>query len=482
MGSRVGSITVGGLASGLNTQDLITKLVDADRGPLNALTQRRTDESTQLSIFQDINTKTLALRDALSSLDNLNSLGTGPSAQEEFLRMTASSSNASIATASVDGTAAPGSVNLRVTQIASAARQVSNQGYARLSDTVGTGNFQITVNGKSKTIPFDGSNNTVQGFIDAINNSGLDVTAFTLNDGSATPLRIVIQGNSTGAANDVVLTNGLVGGSPQSPTFTETQTAKDSIVVLDPDNTGSGITVHSATKTFSNLLPGLSVDVVATNNLSNPSDNVTITIAPDQNALVSEIHGIADAFNAVVGAVNQQFKIDPATNRGGPLIGDSTLSSLQQRLEAVLASPEGSGSITQSAQIGLGLDTNGQITIDDTQLRSALASDLSGVRSFFSGAGSFSDQLRGVAQSFVDPVEGLLTTRVSGTTGLISSLDQQIADENNRLNQIQDSLVQQFTALEQSVSALQLQGSFLTSFLGLQGPQSQQTGPGRTGG
>jgi flagellar hook-associated protein 2 len=463
MGLRVGAVTFGGLASGLKTDEIIKKLLEAERRPIDQLEERRTGFGARLDIFRDLNTKTLRLRDALRKLDNLNLVGTGQSVEEEFSRFKATSSNTAIATATADGAAA-GSVNVRVGKLASASRHVDTNGYANLTDTVGTGNFQITIGATSTALTIDGSNNTVQGFVDAINNSAADVTAFLINDGTASPLRIAIQGNQTGTASDVVLTNGLLGGSPQSPIFAETQDAANATVVLDPDALGVGITVQSATNTFENLVLGVTIQVRSTNSAT-LSDKISIAIEPDVDASVAAIQEVVDAFNEITKVINQQFEIDPETNRGGPLIGDSTLSDLQQRLSRVVASQIGSDTIRQAGQIGIRFDADGLLALDAEELRADLTSDLAGVRAFFSGAGSFSDQLRDVAQSFVDPVDGLLVTRIGGATLTISDLADQIAAAEERLGVIEEGLVRQFATLERLISNFQLQGNFLSQFL-----------------
>ena len=94
----------------------------------------------KLAIFQDLNTRTLALRDALRKLDNMNLLGTDLSAFEEFRRFAANSSDSTIATATAASTATPGSILIEVQQLALQEREISN-GYSARTASVGTGTF-----------------------------------------------------------------------------------------------------------------------------------------------------------------------------------------------------------------------------------------------------------------------------------------------------------------------------------------------------
>src|SRR5262245_49787620 len=133
MGLRgVGSITFGGLSSGLKTDEIIAKLLEVERGPIDALKTRRDDFGARLDIFRDLNTKTLRLRDALRALDNRNLVGTGASADEEFLRFSARSSDERYATATTDGVTSAASLRVRVVGLAQASRFVSDQSFSSL--------------------------------------------------------------------------------------------------------------------------------------------------------------------------------------------------------------------------------------------------------------------------------------------------------------------------------------------------------------
>ena len=96
MGFRTGSVTFGGLQSGIPTNNIIESLLNLERRPIQVLEDQKTDYQSRLTIFQDLSSKTLALRDTLRSLDNLNSLASSRSAFEEFARFEATSSDTSI--------------------------------------------------------------------------------------------------------------------------------------------------------------------------------------------------------------------------------------------------------------------------------------------------------------------------------------------------------------------------------------------------
>ena len=334
MGGRIGSITFGGLSSGLNTDQLIQGLLALERGPIDQLTAQRDQASSRADVFRDLNARTLSLRSLLRGLDNRNLTGSDASSAEEFTRYTATSSDSTIATASVAGTASAGTLTVRVDQLALASRLVSEDEYSALTDTVGTGTFTITDASGAHDITIDSSNDTVEGFVAAINDSGADVSAFIVNDGVDPSYRIAIQGNRTGADNSISL-------SPDpfnSLNFLETQAAQDALVILDPGV--NPISVKSSTNTVSDIVEGVTLQLSASDNTA----DLQIQITADDDATVGAIQEVVDAYNSIMELINQQADLDPTTGRGGPLIGDGTLASLQRQLSTVLATQIGSGS------------------------------------------------------------------------------------------------------------------------------------------
>jgi flagellar hook-associated protein 2 len=454
MGLRIGGITFGGIASGLPTEEIIEKLLALERRPIDLLEGQKESFGKKLSILQDLASKTRTLRDRLRKLDGMNLLGTGLSGIEEFKRFAATSSDDTIAAATAAPSAQPGKLLLRVDALARAEREIS-PGFAALTTVLGTGNLRISVDGVDTDITIDGSNNTLEGVVAAINDSAADVTAFALNDGSATPYRIMVTGNQTGASQAVsfAIDAGL------SLSFTTSQAASDAQITLDPDG-ASPITIVNSSNTFSEIMRGLTIE---TRKLD--ASTVVIDVAEDTDAMVTAISEVVAAYNDVVKLINEQAKVDPATNRGGPLIGDSALLGLQRRLSSLIASSFGSGQVRAASSIGISLGDNGALELDEAKLRAKLESDVDAVAEFFAGTGSFADSLRAATDAAVDPVDGSLVTRINGTSESIRDLEDRITTAEDRLDTVEENLVRQFAALERQISGIQLQSTYLAQFL-----------------
>ncbi|MCZ6714022.1 MAG: flagellar filament capping protein FliD [Deltaproteobacteria bacterium] len=473
--SLTGSITFGGIASGIPTNEIIDQLLQLERRPIDLLEGQKENFESKLSILQDLNSKTLALRDALRTLDNMTDVGT-ESFEEEFKKTTstttASSSHADLAKVTATGSAESATILIEVEQLALNDRHVST-GFSAPTDTITNGTFSVTVNGVTTTLEIDGTNNvivngvdtgidtsapndTLTGFVEAINASGANLRSYIVDTGlGGTPYRVYIEGD-TGASEQITF------GDDLSLNFTQQQNAQNARLALDP---GAGeIDIEGPTNVFTDIIQGVSIEALQIGG-QDITINVTTQTVTNADAIVTAIQDVVSAYNDVVSIMNEQAEVDPSTNRGGPLIGDSTLVTLKRQLSGIIASQIGSGNIDASIQIGIELDANGVLQLDESELRSELSASLDDVKSFFAGPGSFADQLRAVADTFVDPIDGVLVTRIQGTTKTIAGLVSSIADAEERLVRVEENLVRQFSALERLVSNLQQQALFLDQFL-----------------
>jgi flagellar hook-associated protein 2 len=467
MGARIGSVTFGGLSSGLPTDEIVSQLLELSRRPIDALERRKGGFDEKLEVLRDLNAKTLALRDALRRLDNMADVvrqadqAPLPSAFEEFRRYAASSSDETRLRASAGAGASPGSLSIQIDQLARQHRERSDDGFESaqsvFSATGGTLSIEVGVASPTTTDVAIAAGATLEEVAAAINAAaGLAVTAFIVNDGrgAVDSLRLFITSDATGVEQTLDVTTSF------GRSFTATQTAQDASIALDPGPLQTVIT--SPDNSFGDVVQGLSLQVLATTPLDQP---VTVTVQTSTEAVLESLEELVGAYNAVADVVRQQSQVDPQTHRGGPLIGDPALVGLSQRLAGALARTYGSGELSHGSQIGLQLDRSGKLTLDREKLSDALEGDFEAVARFASGPGSLTDALREVVDSFVDPVSGALVARIQGTSESIADLDRSIADAEERLDELEAELVRQFAALERSVAEFQRQGNFLAGYL-----------------
>ncbi len=118
---------IDGLSSGLDTTSIINQLMQLERRPQVALTQRRDQETAARTELSEIRSEISALRNMAADLR----LSTG------FDKLTASSSNEEAVSVQAGAASTTGSYSFQVTSIATAASVYSTQVYASADDATG---------------------------------------------------------------------------------------------------------------------------------------------------------------------------------------------------------------------------------------------------------------------------------------------------------------------------------------------------------
>src|SRR5690554_1655921 len=109
---------IGGLASGLDTQNLVQELMRAERMPLDRMVQDRTWIEWQRDAYRDMNLQLTNFRESFRA--------TGLGLQSTFLQKSVTSSNEAVVTATGSASALNGSVQIKVEDLATASTFVSS--------------------------------------------------------------------------------------------------------------------------------------------------------------------------------------------------------------------------------------------------------------------------------------------------------------------------------------------------------------------
>jgi flagellar hook-associated protein 2 len=452
-------LRVGGLASGLDTNSIVSALMQLERRPLTLIQQQKKDVENKQSLFEALRSKLEALRNAAAAIDNWSSTLAAPAASEEFLAWKAASSDEGVLTARVTGTATPDSTAVRVVALATSARRVSGA-FASDTDPVAVeGDTLVIEHGGaapiSLTVAAGGASlRDLASLINADANNGGAVRADVVYDGSG--YRLLVLGTESGAAEDVTLTSSIAG--PGGGAFLDAaagQSASDATLEV------FGLTVTRTSNTVSDLIPGVTLELHAAS-----ASAVEVQVERDDAAIGDKLQALADAYNDVVEFIDAQSRFDAQTERAGPLSGDGALRGVQmriQRLASVGVSIPGNA-FTSLAGFGVSLDDDGRLALDRDALANALAADPQAVRQVLSGDGTTD----GIALAFVraiDPLieegSGMLAVRNDALDARLEGLDRAIERLEQRLERREELLVAQFTRLESAIATLQAQGSAL---------------------
>jgi flagellar hook-associated protein 2 len=442
-------VSVGGLASGLDTQSIISGLMQVAQQPVTLLQNREQAYQVKLSAYGSVQS---ALSDFRSAVDALSGVSS-------FDATTSTSSDEDILTVSSSGTATLGSHSIVVSALAKA-ESMRSAAFTASTDEVGTGTITIQVGtGDAVDVSIDSSNDTLAGIADAINSTDAGVTASVLDDGMGS-VYLTLTSKETGADNtiNVTITNG---GSGQldslydSGAFVTTQQAADSQLTVD------GIDVERSSNTIDDLISGVTLNLKK----ADSAETVGVDIFQDNDTIKGQVTAFVDAYNKLVDELSKEQAYGGENGTSGPLLGDSTLRSITQRFADLLG-----GQVSGSEDgydtlfsIGISLDRYGKLQVDDTQLTDALANHSSDVSNIFSDAtDAIGTSLSDYLDEVLDPVDGIITTKQSSIQGTISDLQDQQDRMQTRLDAQQQILQNQFNALEKLISGYQATGSYLT--------------------
>ncbi len=443
--------TVSGLASGIDTQALTTQLLFLDRAPARLAEANSARAQTRLDAIKAMNTRILAARDALDAVKTTAS----------FAVKQVSVANASALSANVSSTAAVGSFNVSVKNLATA-HQVATFGQTSASDPLaaGTLTFRLASMAVSDpTLEITPTTNTLTGLAAAINSSNLGLTASIINDGSAAPYRLVIGSAKTGESNAITSLAGTGGFEEIVPSLFDTEVvtagADAEIRLGDSEN---GLLLRSASNNMDVAIPGLTLALKA------KADNIAVTISQDANATRGMVKTMVDALNSSQEFYASNSRYDVATKTAGALFGDydlrTKLSNVQREVGKTFNSqPVGFQSL---ADLGVTSDGNGKFTIDAAVFDAKLAANPSAVASVFNAAATAAYT---PMEDMTRSVNGAMALKQSGLEQQIKSFADRIAAIDARLEQRKAFYQAKFLAMEKITARMQGQGTSLTNFV-----------------
>ncbi|MEY4760403.1 MAG: hypothetical protein RLZZ200_259 [Pseudomonadota bacterium] len=445
--------TVG--TSNLDVNSLVTQLVAAERAPMQArLTRVDAKLTTQFTALSQLKGSLSGFQSALSGLKDAGN----------YLARSASVSDTKYFSASASSSASVGTYDIEVVKLAKAAKLTSGTFAGGATTVVGTGTLTLTMGSASVDVTIDSSNNTLAGIRDAINkatgNPGVQATLITGTGGS----KLVLTGSKIGVANAVtVSSSGGNGGLSAltdplgSPTtaLTTTQAAQDAQILV------SGFAATSTTNTFDKAIDGVTLTLLK----EEPGTTTTLTVANDTGTVQNRVNSFVTAFNSVAKQISTLRSYDPATQNGGPMLGDAMLQGIESQLRRLIAAPVtgANAAYTSLASLGITTQLDGTLSLNATKFQAAMAAGPSMVSGVFGGA-------EGIATKLYD----YLTAQLA-STGQIAARDSSIAAQRK-------SLTAQTAALDVRMAAVQVRykkqfstlDSLLTKMQGTSDYLSQQ--------
>jgi len=461
------TLSISGLASGLDTSSIIAQMMALERKPRALLDTKQTLIETRQQLLRDFQTKLRAVQTAAADLRSV-ALWAQTQAVE-------SSDDKKVSVASTSG-AGVGGYQIEVQQLANASQRT-------FSFTSPAADGTITIDGHATTVR---AGMTAQEFATAFNtDKDATVYAAAIDDNT-----IVFSTRRTGeqATFIEVDPNGSLVEDPS-----KARAGRDALYTID------GVAKRSSENVVRDAIAGVTVTLRGITTSTGP---VTISIgAPgaDKDAIQRKLQAFVDAYNTAVDAIRGKLTEKSVPDRrtqqdikngvpdsrtsaelkAGVLFGDRQLTSLLDTMRQSIYMPLDGLPAGMDSLADIGISTGaasattsadalaGKLTLDVERLTKALTEDPNGVRNLLQGVDNAGGWARGFERTLDDIVksEGILSSRINGADDELRALKSQMEQMDKRLELRERSLTAMFTALEVAMSKSQQQSEWLSGQL-----------------
>lgn len=414
-------------------QQVLSRAVAIASLPLTQLNSQLSNLQSRSSAIDTLNGNFTAIQTALGKLGSGNN-------------SSAKVSDPTIVSAHTDPATLPGTYSLNVIDPGSPSTTLSLDGLTTVTDpssqsiTTAT-SLSLTVNGTSFTIA--PAENSLSSLAAAINSAGAGVSATIINIGSPTAPDYRLSLQSTALGNiPIQLNDGgdllqtLVGGTPAQYQV----------------NGQPAIPISSGARTIT-VAPGLTVDLLK-------AGTTSIVVSQTSSAMADALNSLTAAYNAAVDSINLNHG-----KNGGALTGDPVLSTLSQALRNLTTYSSGAGTVQSLADLGVVLDKNGKLSLNQQQLDSAMSAHGSEVLAFLGTAttSGFLKMSADLMNSLEDPISGILPALQTTMQQQITAQNRSISDMQDRIDQMQANLTAQISAADALIASLEQQVSYFTT-------------------
>ncbi|MCA1174209.1 flagellar hook-associated protein 2 [Bacillus subtilis] len=490
-----------GLASGMDIDDIVSKLMQTERAPLDKLKQKKQTLEWQRDSYREVNTKIKELQDYMS-----NNKLTYPST---FQSKTVTSSNESVLTATGSVSAANSSSTVEVASLATAATYKANNytGYTQGDYNLA---FNVVAPGETtaKTVNISvTSADTIDNVISKLNSSDLGVSAFKdkIWNGTEYVETIAFSSKATGA-----------GGSIQAADSATADFMSGQLgFSLDADNkltaykegtnakvTINGFEMEKLTNNFT--VNGVTYSIKNTTAATGP---VTTSVSTDVDGIYNQIKEFVDKYNEMVDSLNEKLKEEkyrdytPLTSEQKEAMSDKEVELWEEKAKSGLLKNDTSistgtnqmrtdfysqvsadGKTYQLTEFGIttsgAYQMRGHLEINEDKLKAKIQEDPQSVAALFtsgSNSSAYSDKgimkrIGDTLKSTVKSIEAKAGNSTMGTNDYsigknLNTISTDITKMQDRLTTIENRYYTKFSAMDSAIQKMNEQSSYLSQLL-----------------
>jgi flagellar hook-associated protein 2 len=447
-------ITALGAGSGVDVKALAKSLVEAERAPKQQAIQSKIDKSqAKISGYSAM----------MAALDIFKQQVDGLDSVTDFAAVDIRNSNPLAVQLSTNSLASPGAHTISITSLAQAQRSVGD-GFNNVTAQVNGGNaftLSLTVAGEITDIEISAANTNASAVVNAINQAGAGVSAQLLDtgvEGAADRYKIVLTGQ-TGASNSFTVNTDAADTSGLNFTTPAGQEAADAAVTVN------GVAISRETNTIDDVIPGMTFEL-----LGPTTGAVAVQLNRDSSGVKEKVQSLVTAYNNMVsdfGILTGPASDDEGDIYSGSLRGDSTVRSVLSQIRQVFfgESQTKGGAIASLRDMGVSVDKDGVVTLDEATLDEALANNFEEVVSALAGRTTaevdgesvirqgLGAEMASRLRALMGP-SGLIVSQSGSAESQVSRYEGQLETLETRMEGILERYTKQFAAMESIVGRL----------------------------
>jgi flagellar hook-associated protein 2 len=476
--STTNAISALGAGSGMDVKALATSLVEAERAPRKDIIDKKiTKAEGGISGYSAIKFVLNGLNTALMDIKD----------QSDFESLTTRNSQPSAINITTSATASAGTHSITVTSLAKAQRNLSN-GFNSTSTPLSNADLTLTLTpGAGSSLPVSinipAAKTTAGGIVGAINNANAGIKAQLINTGQPDkPYRILVTGATgrdssfTLSSSDISVLDFDVG--PRVPGTQGYDALKDAAFqeAANGDVVVDGVPIQPATNRLTEVIPGATIDLYA------PTvDAASVDFVRDTSSVKTKMAALVKAYNDANSMLNTVS--DPKSTvatYGATLAGNSVVNTIRTQMREIMFPnvTAGSSQLRSFRDLGLSLDKDGVMTLDNAKLDDALTNKFDEAVTMLTGnsenLSAYSSAPAGAVGSAFRSLTAMLSS--TGTIATQSTnLTKRIAEYKDELTKLEDRMTKlmeryntQFGAMESIVGqSKSLRTSLTSTFEGM---------------
>lgn len=490
-----------GLASGMDIDDIVSKLMQTERAPLDKLKQKKQTLEWQRDSYREVNSKIKEFQDYMS-----NNKLTYPST---FQSKTVTSSNESVLTATGTASAANSSSTIEVASLATAATYKANNytGYTQGDYNLA---FNVFAPGETaaKTVNISvTSADTIDNVISKLNSSDLGVSAFKdkIWNGTEYVETIAFSSKATGAGGSIQAADSAtadfmsgqlgfsLGADNKITAYKEGTNAKVTINGFEMEKMTNNFTVNGVTYSIKNTTAA--------------TGPVTTSVSTDVDGIYNQIKEFVDKYNEMVESLNEKLREEkyrdytPLTSEQKEAMSDKEIELWEEKAKSGLLKNDTSistgtnqmrtdfysqvsadGKTYQLTEFGIttsgAYQMRGHLEINEDKLKAKIQEDPQSVAALFisgSNSSAYSDKgimkrIGDTLKSTVKSIEAKAGNSTMGTNDYsigknLNTISTDITKMQDRLTTIENRYYTKFSAMDSAIQKMNEQSSYLSQLL-----------------